>query len=540
MFECGGNLNMSKQIDITGKTFGELTALKYLGNRVWECKCSCGKITHINSYALRKGLVKSCGHGIFKDLTGQKFGDWVVLGYAGSDKGNSLWKCRCSCGVEKIVYGNSLKSGRSKSCGHNTNVFKDLTGQKFGEWKVIKHKSGRMWECECSCGKIKDIDASSLIEGKSLSCGCKQKERQRATMLAKYNDTVATKSREKWQIEVIESKENMLNYISQKEKRMTAYEIAQELGINTNSVYRIIHKYNLESHIDINYNSSKYELEICSILDSLNIQYNKRDRYEVEGLEIDIYIPSRKIGIEFNGSYWHSEIFKNKMYHQNKTIQCARSGIRLIHIFEYEWIDKDSREKITKYLINLLSNNIKIYARNTRVGDITKLETNLFLEEYHMQGSANSSIDIGLYNECNELLGVMTFGKPRFDRDAEFELVRLCWKSGITVVGGANKLFNYFVNKYKPNSVVTYSDVSKFTGNIYTLLGFKPESKLTEPSYCWYNLNTKQVLTRYQTMKHKLIESGIGTEEETESEIMERHDFVRIYNCGNIKFNWRK
>ena len=157
-----------------------------------------------------------------------------------------------------------------------------------------------------------------------------------------------------------------------------------------------------------------------------------------------------------------------------------------------------------------------------------------------MQGSANSSIDIGLYNKYNELLGVMTFGKPRFDRDAEFELVRLCWKSGITVVGGANKLFNYFVNKYKPNSVVTYSDISKFTGNIYTLLGFKPESKLTEPSYCWYNLNTKQVLTRYQTMKHKLIESGIGTEEETESEIMERHGFVRIYNCGNIKLTWRK
>ena len=93
-----------------------------------------------------------------------------------------------------------------------------------------------------------------------------------------------------------------------------------------------------------------------------------------------------------------------------------------------------------------------------------------------------------------------------------------------------------------PQSIITYSDISKFTGNVYTRLKFKPiqPNPITEPNYIWVDKKTGSVLTRYKTQKHKLLEFGIGNIEQTENEIMLEQGYYKIYNSGNIKLEYKK
>ena len=99
----------------------------------------------------------------------------------------------------------------------------------------------------------------------------------------------------------------------------------KRLGLNTpDKIYR-------------NYRS-RYESEISQELISMGLGDNEIEHnvtLENVGYELDIYIPKLKLALEFNGTYWHSTLYKSPTYHQNKTIECARHGIRVIHIFEY-------------------------------------------------------------------------------------------------------------------------------------------------------------------------------------------------------------
>ena len=161
----------NKRIDLTNQKFGEWTALYSTNNGYWYCRCSCGLEREVLGRSLRTGKSTSCGHLQKKDSiqSGDTFGEWEVLEYLGYGE----YKCRCSCGVEKKVKTIHLLSGSSKSCGHATTKFKDLTGQTFGSWQVIKYKGDQKWECKCECGKIKDVKTSSLLNKTSTNCGCK-------------------------------------------------------------------------------------------------------------------------------------------------------------------------------------------------------------------------------------------------------------------------------------------------------------------------------------------------------------------------------
>ena len=103
------------------------------------------------------------------------------------------------------------------------------------------------------------------------------------------------------------------------------------------------------------------------------------------GLELDIYIPDLKLGIEFNGSYWHYEYLKSADYHKNKSVLALKNGIRLIHIFEYEWIN--NRLLIEKFLKNTISQDqVKIYARDTKLVTVSNDTARDFMNDNHLQG----------------------------------------------------------------------------------------------------------------------------------------------------------
>lgn len=121
----------------------------------------------------------------YKNLLGNRYGMLVAIEHMGSDtSNNALWKCKCDCGNEKVVNAHSLRRGDTKSCGCLQK--KNLQNKRFGRLLVIK-EVGRnahrntLWECECDCGNVAIVDASSLISGHTISCGCYMRETSRNT-----------------------------------------------------------------------------------------------------------------------------------------------------------------------------------------------------------------------------------------------------------------------------------------------------------------------------------------------------------------------
>lgn len=289
-------------------------------------------------------------------------------------------------------------------------------------------------------------------------------------------------------------------------------------------------------------NMSYFQKEIYDYVKSLvgaNVLVETNDKTILKPKELDIYIPSANLAIECNGLYWHSEIMgsKNKVYHYNKTLNCELKNISLIHIFENEWYKK--QEIVKSVLKNILGvNGIKVYARQCELKLITSNETvENFLVNNHMQGMSSSSIKIGLFYN-NELISLMTFGKSRFDKNYEWEMVRYCNKLNHSIIGGASKMFNYFIKNYHPKSIVSYNDKRYFSGKIYSKLGFE-FVECTSPNY-WYIFDSySSVKNRMGFQKHKL-KAILPTYDEniTEWQNMKNNGYDRIWDCGNGKWNF--
>jgi hypothetical protein len=246
-------------------------------------------------------------------------------------------------------------------------------------------------------------------------------------------------------------------------------------------------------------------------------------------LEIDIYLPDLKIGFEFNGLYWHSEEYKDKFYHLNKTKYFSDRGIRIIHIWEDNWIhNRKVLESQIKNWLGLTTN--KIFARKCHVKEIkdSKLVTK-FLEENHIQGKVNSNLKLGLYHE-NELVSLMTLdhyeGRNKMS-ESEWNINRFCNKLDCNVVGGVSKLFKYFINKYKPKRIISYADRDWSEGNLYETLGFKKVNE-SNPDY-------KYIFERKRVHKSRFRKSRLNTNL-TENEFMSKSQIYKIWDCGKIKF----
>lgn len=184
---------------------------------------------------------------------------------------------------------------------------------------------------------------------------------------------------------------------------------------------------------------------------------------------MDIFIPSLNIDIEINGVYWHS--LKDKYYHLEKTELALSKDIRLVHITD---VLIDTKSDIVKSFIeNLISKNKKvIYARKCFIKNIDEVTYKNFCNKYHIQGYASAKIKIGLFYS-NELVQIMSFSKPRFNKHYQYELIREVSNSGYRIVGGKNKLLKYFEKLYKPTNLISYCDRRWFTGKSYIDMGFK-------------------------------------------------------------------
>lgn len=276
---------------------------------------------------------------------------------------------------------------------------------------------------------------------------------------------------------------------------------------------------------------SDSELKLNEFIKSLGLTTLTNDRSIISPSELDIVIPSKKIAIEFNGLYWHSSDLKAKSYHLDKTKACQKKGIKLIHIFEDEWINKNRIVKSRlKHILGVDQN--KIFARKCAVQPIDNKLSSKFCNKYHLQGACSASINLGLFYK-NRLVAVMTFGKPRFNKQFKWELIRYCTISNFTIVGGASKLFKTF-RRTNPGSVVTYADRRWSDGGLYRALGMTQLSS-SKPSYYYFKgLNR---LNRVAFQKHKLKHLLPNYDPYiSEYDNMRNNGYKKIYDCGCLKF----
>jgi hypothetical protein len=280
---------------------------------------------------------------------------------------------------------------------------------------------------------------------------------------------------------------------------------------------------------------SKNEKEINNFLTNLNIVTKTNDKKILDGLELDIFIPSHNIAIEYNGLYWHSEQYVTLNHHLNKTELCEEQGIQLIHIFEDEWLFK--QDIVKSRLKNLLGlNDSKIYGRKCIIKEVSSKDSKEFLNKNHIQGNVNSSVRLGLYYN-NELVSLMTFGKGRIALggsviENSYELLRFCNKLNTSVIGGADKLLKHFIKVYNPKEIISYADRRWSKGDLYEKLGFNFIHN-SKPNY--FYIFDKKRKYRFGFRKDILIKQGFN-EHKSEHEIMLERGVYRIYDCGNKKY----
>ena len=329
------------------------------------------------------------------------------------------------------------------------------------------------------------------------------------------------------QIDIVNNTDKFKEYILSldMDNRTLSY-LSNSLNYNIKHIGKQLIKYDLQQYCNISHSSSQYEIDIIAFIKTLGINnIIRNDREVLNGKEIDIYLPDYKFGIEFNGDYWHSDIFYEDhngrtTKHQEKSLLAEVNGIFLYHIFEYEWINEKLQEKIKNHIRNILSKNTQqIYARKCEIKLVDSDMKKSFLESNHLQGNCPSNINIGLfYND--ELVSIMCFTSHSSSKYT-YELCRFCSLYGTNVVGGASKLFKYFINNYLNNNetVVSFSNITKTTGKMYSILNFKLDH-ISDPNYIWINLSSRDIKTRYQTkMKNEV-------------ETMHNNNYVRICDCG--------
>jgi G:T-mismatch repair DNA endonuclease (very short patch repair protein) len=308
---------------------------------------------------------------------------------------------------------------------------------------------------------------------------------------------------------------------------------------------------NLMDYIEVR--RSPLEEMIKKLLDENGVKYEWRNRSIIDGpngkshgLELDLYLPDYRIGIEINDLANHSVnpirnaglIANNREYHLYKTKNCSEKGVRLIHIWEWEL--KKNFEKLSRWLLNELDNSKKkVFARKCEVKAVSPDEEKQFLDEFHLQGYSKSETCYGLYFN-DELLQVMSFVKSRYDKKYQHEILRLCTKNGYAVVGGAARLLNHFIKEKDPESIISYCDYSKFNGSSYEKIGMKLE-KLSKPTayYCNFDMHVinESMLMRYGVDSILGTDYGKGTDNK---ELIMKHGYLPVYNCGNLIFTWHK
>ena len=513
----------------------------------------------------------------------------------GSNPGQLLYHLRDSLEPQLCICGNSRKfykfdKGYAATCGNSEcrqksrllNLKKN-TLEKYGvehptqlESTKQKYKQTMLERYNCShnfSGELRDKQYAKNLEKYGVKhalqreeCQDKRKktmlarhgtlnmitgEKAKATNLLKYNNENATlsegvksrinesirKTKLSRQVTKLDKFDiSILEYISEKQyynvvcnKCNTEQTIA---GCTLNSKLRLDTDLCTICNPYIPSYSSSMETELREWIQSLGEKVQNNSKILVPNYELDIYLPEKNIGFEFNGLYWHSELYKDQGYHQDKSRAFLKAGIKIYHIWEDDWNLK--KDKVKSRILNILNMNSKIHARKCVINQINGSEAKRFFELYHLDDSANAKKYFGAFYE-NELVSVMSFSKSRFDNSEAWEIIRFANITGVNIVGIASRLLKAFIKDENPNRIVTYAKIDWTpdpSSAVYSKIGFNLINN-TSPGKFWIVDGIRQ--NRMNFTKKKLVSYGEDPNL-TADEIMYSKNRYKLYDAGNWKF----
>lgn len=201
--------------------------------------------------------------------------------------------------------------------------------------------------------------------------------------------------------------------------------------------------------------SSKDEMRINDFLNKY-VSTETTVRNVIHPYELDIYIPNKRVAIEYDGLYWHNDKNVDNNYHLMKTELCEKQGIQLIHIFEDEWMfHTDIVKSKLKDSLNLKMIN-EISTSDCRVKEITNSNIILtFLEENSLYSPIISHYCYGLYHN-DDLVSIMIFNDT--NTNGMYELAQFCNIQNTEIKDSSKILFQKFIEERKPNEIIYYDD----------------------------------------------------------------------------------
>lgn len=284
-----------------------------------------------------------------------------------------------------------------------------------------------------------------------------------------------------------------------------------------------------------NANFSFTEQEIADFVTSIlspDTVVMRNDRSCIYPKELDIYIPDKKIAIEFNGLYWHSETAgKDRRYHYDKWKQCNDQGVQLITIWEDDWLNK--RSIVESMLAHKLGvhDGAAVYARKTVVEEIPFVIAKDFLDKYHIQGSVQGSIYFGLYYKDN-LLAVSVWRKNK----TQLYLDR--YATSCNVVGGMGKMLKQgklYAKQQGLLQIITFADHEVSNGNLYEVLGFDHDKELA-PDYKYVVDGQRKHKFGYRLKRFKNDPALIYQDGLTELQLANLNNIYRVWDCGKSRY----
>jgi hypothetical protein len=321
-------------------------------------------------------------------------------------------------------------------------------------------------------------------------------------------------------------------------KGRTIGHVAEETGLDYNTILRHVRKHNLIDTIVFNPRSLMEE-DMKLWLNEMQIPYKHDDRTILEGnRELDFFLKEYNFAIELHGLWHHSEIGgkKEKKYHFDKFQECKNKGIQLLQIWQDEyWKSKSIIQSKILYLVNRNIN--RIHARKCEISHLKDAPVEReFLEKNHIQGfAAYRQISFSATYD-SKIVGIMSFSHRK---DNTWEIVRFATDIKTHIPGLFSKILKYSVKSgYICGDIISFSDNRISNGNLYIQSGFELASEL-DADYCYTNdyqtRHNKQGFRKEDLIKNFNLDSQL-VKETDEWTLMKELGYDRLWDAGKIKW----
>jgi very-short-patch-repair endonuclease len=416
-------------------------------------------------------------------------------------------------GVDALIKNEDINSKRKKTMvekfGFEHQCQADEIKQKIASTNLERYGVEHPSQSKVFRNKINKTNLekygniNSLINDKTL-------EKTLCTMLEKYGVKYSTQNNEILNKILISVEKKRIQQALENNKDLIDIDYKNSTFI-VNCDQHKNHTFSILPHLY--YDRKKHNIPICTVCNPINMKisgselmilnfikenYDKEiilnSRKIIKPYELDIYIPDLKLAIEYNGLFWHSDKYKDKNYHLNKTELCEHNDIQLLHIWEDDWVF--NQDKVKSIILDKIDANKKIDSNLCEIKELDISEIINFLDINHIYGYSYSDINIGLFYK-NELVSLMTF--------KENEIVRFCNKLNFDIINSELKIFNYYCSKYNPTEISTVVNRS-YADDFPIKLGF-PNIEYSNPN-CYYVNNFMKFENMITDNDLKIYDSG--------------------------------